>query len=1244
MAQISARRVQRDVVNRSDNRSFFNAGSRVQRKCDGCADTTFFGGSPKVTRAVFEAGEDGAEPEIELDSETPEMSEPETSFDAEDTEPSDFEEEGPGEEEAEPIVQPQLEVGAVDDPMEAEADRVADQVVRRQSAESNGGSDVSNSVRAKSAEDATGPATPELASGISQARGSGAAMAPEVRARMEDSMGVDLSPVRVHTGAASAAMNDGIGARAFTYGTDIHFNAGQYDPGSPDGTRLLAHELTHVIQQTAGLRRKPTETDKLQRAPKKIPPAPRKTVGFGPALGYPRGALIHSESLPQFLQNNVAKHYKKAAATGGGGPQTLFIEPGIPGANRDGVGSGKRGEPDFYTAESVIGLNESKNPKKAFGGLNTRNKGRGPRPPTTRTGPVRHFDKAPKTIGMGDLKPGHSAEGLMGGGQLTNYKTGIKNTVKLVNDYMDTYEQHVAPTPDGNPGPRWTLAGDPFPNNNIPIPSILQTPVESGGVRSGKLAIYDFSNERAEKMANTDLKGSLIVYRASLDGIYSYEWVPASAPTTIDDTEVSALVDALDRDVIRVVRTKRKVARSPVKAQPVRRKAPGRVQPVRRQGNRPVLRRNTKPHKKFDNKKFDRQFPIWQKQARGKIGSEKKTEFTIKALENVNRRRKVDVPGSSVIKEPGKKFKKVRHWHKHGKKYAWFRKTFDKAYLRMQGFVTKVKKTFSKLRKGTGSAFGSWVKAAAKALMKVAKLYAAWALDQIAEKLIGSLQTGISNITNYLLSDALPDDAKSVVETIQDKRADIDKFSDSIQTTFEESVFGDAMRFVQDFSAFEKIANDISTLVSIVEWGIRIAACGAPPLVGCLWNLAFSALQWAFSKIMETCWFTSEVYEWFESMRNNSLVKPFYDFPHKQAENVVSAANGLIPLPEGFPKVFGPIDNISKFKMDCSSGGGGGSGSTSLSPEQQAVLDLMKKLESQEKGKFKALMAMMAANAAPGASALDAARIAEIAKFVDGLSAADMKAIADGKKSDIPVDVNTFLKSLKTKTETEKKIDEKREIDYEKAKEWNPKYQKKLGWDPEKFVRKGVKPDSAEFADAVYDIQEQLGLKSDGMVGKWTIRKFYAKNGLEPDGAYNAAVAEIRKHQAAIRYAREYEAAQSKPWPSNAQLIKDLQGVQFPTSPGQIPYDLGKLKMVAILTDKQSKVGFYYRTETLNDADGKSTTIMFYSPAANVDAVTKGEGFWVEGYGVYEGENVTYHTRHEFEKSLPAGSSFELII
>ena len=88
---------------------------------------------------------------------------------------------------------------------------------------------------------------------------SGGSSLPEgVRARMEPRLGADLSGVKVHTSGSSAEAAGQLGARAFTVGNDVHFNNGEFAPGSKEGDKLIAHELTHVVQgQKSGIQRKP---------------------------------------------------------------------------------------------------------------------------------------------------------------------------------------------------------------------------------------------------------------------------------------------------------------------------------------------------------------------------------------------------------------------------------------------------------------------------------------------------------------------------------------------------------------------------------------------------------------------------------------------------------------------------------------------------------------------------------------------------------------------------------------------------------------------------------------------------------------------------------------------------------------------------------------------------------------------------------------------------------------------------
>jgi hypothetical protein len=81
----------------------------------------------------------------------------------------------------------------------------------------------------------------------------GRRLEPEVRQMMESIFGASFSDVRVHVGPHVAAL----GAVAYTQGSDVHFAPGQYDPHTAHGRQILAHELTHVVQQRAGRVRNP---------------------------------------------------------------------------------------------------------------------------------------------------------------------------------------------------------------------------------------------------------------------------------------------------------------------------------------------------------------------------------------------------------------------------------------------------------------------------------------------------------------------------------------------------------------------------------------------------------------------------------------------------------------------------------------------------------------------------------------------------------------------------------------------------------------------------------------------------------------------------------------------------------------------------------------------------------------------------------------------------------------------------
>ncbi|MEH2014449.1 eCIS core domain-containing protein [Nostoc sp.] len=95
-------------------------------------------------------------------------------------------------------------------------------------------------------------ATQDLEASINQARGGGQPLAKNIREPMEQGFGADFSRVKVHTDTQADQLNRSIQAKAFTTGQDVFFRQGAYEPGSRGGQELLAHELTHVVQQNGG--------------------------------------------------------------------------------------------------------------------------------------------------------------------------------------------------------------------------------------------------------------------------------------------------------------------------------------------------------------------------------------------------------------------------------------------------------------------------------------------------------------------------------------------------------------------------------------------------------------------------------------------------------------------------------------------------------------------------------------------------------------------------------------------------------------------------------------------------------------------------------------------------------------------------------------------------------------------------------------------------------------------------------
>lgn len=138
--------------------------------------------------------------------------------------------------------------------------------------------------------------TPAVRSGIGGAAGSGRPLEPAAQSRFERGLGHDLSSVRVHDDAPAARAASDLQAQAFTYGQDVFFGADRYQPDTPEGSKLLAHELTHTVQQRPGslLHRRAIQRNGTTAPPPGQPAAP---VPGAPAAAPPAAAPVDPAAL-----------------------------------------------------------------------------------------------------------------------------------------------------------------------------------------------------------------------------------------------------------------------------------------------------------------------------------------------------------------------------------------------------------------------------------------------------------------------------------------------------------------------------------------------------------------------------------------------------------------------------------------------------------------------------------------------------------------------------------------------------------------------------------------------------------------------------------------------------------------------------------------------------------------------------------------------------------------------------------
>lgn len=183
-----------------------------------------------------------------------------------------------------------------------------------------------------------GEASNAVTSSIRSSQGNGATMDNHTMGFMESRFGADFSAVKIHTGNDAVLLSRELNAQAFTVGNDIYFNSGKYNPTSAEGKHLLAHELTHTLQQGEGIDRK---IQRMLACPLRLNASDPVPAGFKPYFGNPhvfhcgfRGILEDRRPTPDNPMNEC--FYDETGA---------LVTESHPFA-------GCRGTPDYYDSET----------------------------------------------------------------------------------------------------------------------------------------------------------------------------------------------------------------------------------------------------------------------------------------------------------------------------------------------------------------------------------------------------------------------------------------------------------------------------------------------------------------------------------------------------------------------------------------------------------------------------------------------------------------------------------------------------------------------------------------------------------------------------------------------------------------------------------------------------------------------------------------------------------------------------
>jgi hypothetical protein len=950
-----------------------------------------------------------------------------------------------------------------------------------------------------------GSLSTDFESRMEASRGGGVALGGETRQFMESRFGYDFSGVRIHTGVHAEAMNRDVRSHAFTSGTDIYFNAGQYRPESDSGRHLLAHELTHVVQQTgprggSGVVQEQAQPGVVSRA---TDPPERKWY-YGHRVS---GTQVHGE-LEKILR--------------GADPQKdLVTEAAIPGANRYGSALNQIGVADLYKSSpshTVTGI-KGYHKVESLDDVVSMNS-----PEVTDTAPIKDIKSSPslvlppgvkkskakgikrvltgdfpESVTLGEIKPADTSKLADGWAQLDHYEQGYKAFVAQISKITGgatrpsiTVNRLKLTLPDG-------LNFDNFETAN-------KTGFTPATFRDRRLWVAEVGH------------GS---------GIYLYDDLAAKGlegqPLDWHQKYWPKLM------TVRAALTKKHTGASKM--------GQGKAIPLSRplvQRKEPDNREQWEKDRKAFATEFRGELKTKHRNYRDKLRFEKKLGKSGKTLpEN----QKTEV----------REYKTMMFWSGFGGKVlgrvrfmlggVWDKavEIFEKFKEKMHGIRKKVRTISESKVAGV-----SWAKRLVNVVVAASKIAVSAFIMESFNFFSDCFQQAMDKVVTKFKDELLN---TALGQKLCYARKDYLAFKERLDTEWGGSIkkLEELFELVQDAKRWIDIA---TTVIDLIRVGVQVISCLTPPALGCLWGLvAQIGIGAALGIVVGTQWFNDNIV----TPQVRKLVR-VYAAPYYQS--LINRALG---------------DNLKEYHCDVSKPFDANNfeyTETGIKAGTKEMEDHRAQWEKENEAQM--IADLQKAFVKKDGTPVTKENLQQLIKQIQAkkLNMGQIKTVIeqarDRTSSKIDVDTATQQagQDAAAASATAGQKDAKtRTIDYPKATRSNLALQKMHGWDPMVFFhwdpmvaakQAPLRADSETFANAVYDLQEALKIKQDGILGDETLIAFYDRNKLRKDLAYKESVESAEKARRAKEKGEQERAEKLK-------AARDKAGGDKGKGPGEKP-------------------------------------------------------------------------------------------